>query len=84
MEDLALDGTALQGRAFGSGHPVETGAEELAEGGRDHELGETLSGCPASIPSLEQALVDQHADELLDEERVPRRRGGDSFRQARR
>ena len=70
MEDLALDGAALDHCALGRRQAVESRGEQRLDRRRDGDLSEVGHGDPALAAPLEIAAVDEHADHLLDEQRV--------------
>ena len=69
-EGAADHGGCLQRRFLGRLEQVDTGGENrLHRVGNDEVVGK-IASCPATVHSLEHALVDQRANELLDEEGI--------------
>ena len=57
-------------RSFG-GQALEAGREQGTDRGRDPDLPTLVGGVPAAVRSLrQQAVVDEHPEQLLDEQRV--------------
>ena len=64
------DGTAPQ-RVAGDGfEQVDPGSDHAVDGIRDRGVSQPRGRDPASVPALEHALVDEHVQHLLEEERV--------------
>ena len=74
VEDLALDRAPFQGCACAGLERVEACAEECVEARRQGERIEVAEQARAAVIRPEGALVTEHRDELLEEERVPSRR----------
>src|SRR3972149_11054272 len=59
------------GGGGGGGGAVEAGGDERRDRGRDGHAGEVADGRPAPVVTAPQgAVVDEHGDELLDEQGV--------------
>ena len=65
---------ALVGR-----QPIQARGEQRMDGGRDRDARDVVDRAPAVLGALQQAVVDEHAQRLLDEERVALRHLGDPF-----
>ena len=79
MEDLSLDGAAFDHGALLRVEPVQTRGQQQLDRRRDREVREVVDGAPRAILESQQAVVDQHADHLLDEQRIPLRGREDPF-----
>ena len=66
-EQQADDGRGLDHRAFVVAQPVETGGDERLDRRRDARL---RGGACRRAPRRDRPFVDQHRDELLDEQRI--------------
>ena len=77
-EDVPDDRGGLDHGALAVGESVEASREQCLDGGRDVQLVERAGGVPAAVSALEGALVDEHAEQLLREERVPLGSGDDT------
>ena len=60
----------LQDRALLRTQPLDAGGQQRVDGGRHLEIGELDARGPAVAFPFERAVVDQHADQLADEERI--------------
>ena len=74
VEDLALDRAPFERCACAGLERVEARAEECVEARRQGERVEVAEQARAAVIRPEDALVTEHRDELLEEERVPSRR----------
>src|SRR6266511_4313662 len=70
VEDPALDRRALDDGALLIAQPVEPSSQQGLDRRRHGYLGQIARGDPASVSALEEAVVDQHRERLLDEERI--------------
>jgi hypothetical protein len=70
VEDLALDGAAFDHGAFLRVQSVETGGEQQLDRRRHRDVREILDRSPRAVLEPEEPVVDEHAEHLLDEERV--------------
>jgi hypothetical protein len=61
---------ALEHRAFLRTQPLDANGEQRVDGGRHLELRDLDPGGPAVALALQRAVLDEHADQLADEERV--------------
>ena len=71
----------LQDRALFGGQDLEPRCEQRLDRSRDRELFELSRCLPGSLLLGNQALVDEHREQLLDEERITLRRLDDSLPQ---
>ena len=78
MEDLALDGTTLEGESLAVAQLIEPRGEESMNRRRNGNRGHVSHHRPTPVLRSEQALVDQHRDHLLDEQRIAFGSVGDS------
>ncbi len=70
-EHLSDHGAATDHRALRGGQPVEARGEERQDGGRDRDRALVADGHPgAGFVTAKDALVDQHRDHVLHEQRV--------------
>ena len=69
-EHATHDRRRLQSRLLGLGKPIDAGGEGGMDGVGDGEPGRERGERPGPVAPLEHAVVDERADELLDEERV--------------
>jgi hypothetical protein len=69
-EDQADHRRRLDHGSLLAAEPVETGGEQRLDRRRHGEVGEVGARRPATILETQQLRVDQHGDELLDEERI--------------
>ena len=79
MEDLSFDGAAFDHGALLRVEPVQTRGQQQVDRRRDREVREVVDGAPRAIFESQQAIVDQHADHLLNEQRVSLRGREDPF-----
>ena len=78
----------LEDRAILGAQPLDARGEQRVDGGRHLDIGERDVRGPAVAFALERAVMNEHPDELTDEERValaggqhaPCERGGERFR----
>ena len=77
MEDPALDRRTLGDRSLLGIELIEPRREERLDAGRNGHRRQIGRRHPSAVPKRERPVVDQHRDELLDEQRVPVRRLGD-------
>ena len=83
VEDGALDGGALEHGQLVAGQTVEPRREQQLHRRRHGNVGQVARGDPAAVLLLQQPVVDQHRDELFEEERVPFGGGGEALGRAR-
>src|SRR5947207_3851576 len=69
-EHIARDRGRLDDGALLATERVEARGEQRLDRGWDREVAETVRRAPLSVFQEEQPVVDQHREELLDEERV--------------
>ena len=79
-EHLAEDGRLLQDGELVGLEPVEPRREHRLDGSRHAERVDGGERLQASLPLDEQPVLDQHAQHLLEEERVAARRAADRLR----
>ena len=70
MEHLALDRSALDHRALVGVEPVQARGQEQVDRRRHGDVRQILDRSPRTALESEEAVVDQHREHLLDEERV--------------
>ena len=70
MEDLALDRCALADGSLDRPQPVQARGEERLDRRRNGDRLQIAGWDPVPVRALEQAVVDEHREHLLDEERV--------------
>ena len=69
-EDAPDDGCSLECRFLGWLEQVDAGSENRVDGVRHSEVRRELVQRPAAIGAAQRAMVDQHPEQLLDEERI--------------
>ena len=69
-EDAPDHGCSLERRLLGRLEQVDAGGENRVDRVRHGEIGRKLVERPAAVGAAQHALVDQHPEQLLDEERV--------------
>ena len=69
-EHIAGDCRRLDHGALLAGERVEAGREQRLDRRRDSEVAEPVRGAPVFVFQDQKPVVDQHREELLDEERV--------------
>ena len=79
LEDLTDHRRRLDHRPRLGREQVEACCEQGLDRSRDREVRQIAGRHPSVTLPTEQAVVDQHREELFDEERVPFRRGDDPF-----
>jgi hypothetical protein len=77
VKRLPFDRRALEHAALAGVEPVDPSGEDGSDRRRDGDGGEVAALDPRAVVAGEQPLVDQHAQHLLDEERVASRRLGE-------
>ena len=70
IEGLAHDRRAAENGALVRAEELEARSEQRVDPGRDGDVVEVAHGDPATVERLQLAIVDEHRDQLLDEERV--------------
>ena len=71
LEHPADDRGPLGDRALARGKALEPGGEQGIDRGRDADLGEAIGRRPGAVRTLgQQAVVDEHPEQLLDVQRV--------------
>ena len=75
------DGASLDDRALARVEPVEARRQQRVDRRRHGEGGDLTDGRDARLVALDVALVDEHAHELLDEQRVALGAGEDAVGQ---
>ena len=78
MEDLALDGSSLDGGALVPAQLIQSRGEECLDRRRHRDRSEIPDHHPAPVFAYEEPVVDEHGEHLLDEERVAFGCAGDS------
>ena len=71
VELAAHDGGPLDQGTLGRFEPIQPTGEDRRHARWDHQLCQLGGGHPTVVGTHEDAVVDEHADEFLDEERVP-------------
>ena len=84
VEHLALHRAAFHHRALLGIEAVQARGEQQLDGRRHREVGQILGRAPHLPVESQQAVVDQHADHLLDEQRVTVGRREDALASRRR
>ena len=74
-EQVPDHGRGLDHGALGRLEVIDSGREQRLNGRRDSHAIDLLGCAPGAAFEADQSLVDQHRQELLDEQRVPFRRG---------
>jgi len=70
VEDLSLHGRPLDDDPLVGIEPVEPRGQERVDRRRHENSGEVACGDPAAVPRHQHAVVDQHREHLLDQERI--------------
>ena len=70
VEDLALDGAALDHGTLVGVQSVQARGEQEVDRRWDRHVREVLDGAPRTPFEAKEAVVDQHREHLLDEQRV--------------
>ncbi len=78
-ERAADHGGELDRLAFRRLQPIQAGGQERGDRGRQRHVRQIGGGEPRPSFTDQEAVVDQHRHDLLDEERVPARRLDDAF-----
>jgi hypothetical protein len=71
VELAAHDGGPLDQRALGRFEPIQPTGKDRRHAGWDDQVVQFSGGHPTVVGTHEDAVVDEHADQFLDEERVP-------------
>jgi len=71
------DRGALRDLALGRLQLIEARGQERLDRWRHRELSQLRRRLPAAVAANDQTVVDEHAHELLDEQRIALRRGQD-------
>ena len=77
MEFLPTDGRGLDERPLRLRQPIEAGRQQRRDRRRNRYVRDVPSGHPPFAVASQQAVVDQHPEHLLDEQRVALGDAGD-------